>query len=119
MSCQSYWDSIADAMQHTSILLLYTYIGLAASAFLGDTAVYWGFGAASERMNKRVRDAAFTSLIRQEVAWFDLQSPGSITSRLEDDAALLHAFSGTPIRVLAVSLSSVLVGLGVSFYFMW
>jgi ABC-type multidrug transport system fused ATPase/permease subunit len=44
---------------------------------------------------------------------------GTITSQLEDDAAMLHSFSGEPIRTLAMSLSSVFVGVVVSFFFMW
>jgi len=70
-------------------------------------------------MNKRVRDAAFTSLLRQEVGWFDLRSPGTITSRLADDAAMLHAFAGEPIRTLVLNVSSVVVGVIVSFIYMW
>ena len=81
--------------------------------------LYWGFGVAAERMNRRVRDAAFSSLVRQEVAWYDVRSAGAITSRLSDDAALLHAYAGEPIRTLVASLSSVLVGVVVSFVFMW
>jgi ABC-type multidrug transport system fused ATPase/permease subunit len=67
----------------------------------------------------QIRDSAFTSLIRQEVSYFDLRAAGTITSQLADDAAMLHAFVGEPIRTLTVSVSSVVVGLVVSFIFMW
>ena len=43
-------------------------------------------------MNKRVRDAAFNALIRQEVGFFDLRPVGVITSQIQDDAALIHSF---------------------------
>lgn len=66
-----------------------------------------------------MRDSAFASILRQEVAWFDVHPPAVLSSQLAEDAALLHAFVGEPIRTLALSLSSVLVGLIVSFYFMW
>jgi ABC-type multidrug transport system fused ATPase/permease subunit len=67
----------------------------------------------------QVRDSAFMSLIRQEVAWFDMRAPGTITSQLADDAAMLQAFVGQPIRSLTVSVSSVVVGLILSFVYMW
>jgi ABC-type multidrug transport system fused ATPase/permease subunit len=70
-------------------------------------------------MNKRVRNAAFDSLVRQEVSFFDLHPVGVITSQLQEDAALMHSFSGEPIRTLVINLSSVLVGVAVSFAFMW
>jgi ATP-binding cassette subfamily B (MDR/TAP) protein 1 len=70
-------------------------------------------------LSYQVRDGAFTSLIRQEVAFFDVRAPGTITSQLADDAAMLHAFAGEPIRTLTISVSSVVVGLVISFVYMW
>jgi ATP-binding cassette subfamily B (MDR/TAP) protein 1 len=117
--CDDYWNSIADDMQDQSLQIFYAFIGVIAATLLGSTLLFWGFGVASERMNKRVRDSVFTSLLRQEIAWFDLRSPGTITSHLAEDAALLHAFSGEPIRTLVLNLSSVLIGVIVSFVYMW
>lgn len=67
----------------------------------------------------QIRDSAFTSLVRQEVGWFDLRAPGTITSQLADDAAMLHAFVGEPIRTITVAVSSIVVGLTISFVYMW
>jgi ATP-binding cassette, subfamily B (MDR/TAP), member 1 len=117
--CDDYWMSMADIMRDKSIKLSFGYLALIACALVGYYTLYWGFGVATERMNRRVREAAFSSLVRQEVAWFDVRSPGTITSRLSDDAAMLHAYSGEPIRSLVAALSSVLVGVVLSFVFMW
>jgi ATP-binding cassette subfamily B (MDR/TAP) protein 1 len=81
--------------------------------------LFHGFNIASERMNKRVRDAAFAALVRQEVTYFDLHPVADLASRLEDDAALLKAFSGEPIRTIVMNTASVVVGLIVSLIFMW
>jgi ATP-binding cassette subfamily B (MDR/TAP) protein 1 len=86
---------------------------------LGQTLLYFGLGTAAEKMNKRVRDAAFTSIIRQDMAFFDQQKVGNLASQLQEDAAMIQSFSGEPIRSLIMSLSSVLVGLIISFIFMW
>ena len=88
---------------------------VAWGAVLGQMMVFYGFGNASERMNKRVRDAAFPSLLRQEVAYFDKPSVGKITSPLQDDAARLHTFTGEPIRSFLIAVSSLLTGLVLSF----
>ena len=57
--------------------------------------------------------------MRQEVAFFDKRSVGSITSQLQDDAAFIFAFSGEPIRTLVINLSSVVTGLTISMIYMW
>jgi ATP-binding cassette subfamily B (MDR/TAP) protein 1 len=118
-SCQGYWDATADDMRELSFLVTYGLIGILVAAVVGHTLVHYGFGTAVERMNKRVRDASFKNLIRQEIAWFDVRPVGTITTQLSDDAALIHSFSGEPIRTLVMNLSSVAVGLVVSFVFMW
>ena len=117
--CDAYWRSEADRMQDLSIDIVYGQVGTIFAAVFGNIWLFWGFGVATERMNKRVRDSAFASLLRQEIAWFDLRSPVAISSQLADDAALLQAFAGEPVRTLILNVASVMVGLAVSFYFMW
>lgn len=104
-SCQDYWDWNASEMRDLSLTVTYWLIGIIAAAFVGHSLLHYGFGTAVERMNKRVRDAAFKSLVRQEVAWFDVRQVGEITTQLSDDAALMHSFSGEPIRTLVMNLS--------------
>lgn len=118
-TCSEYWNSTADDMQEQSFKVAYGLVGIIVAAIAGHTLVHLGFGTATERMNKRVRDSVFKSLVRQEVAWFDVRPTTTITTQLSDDAALIHSFSGEPIRTLVMNLSSVAVGLIVSFYFMW
>lgn len=118
-SCDEYITFVTDEMKNMSYMLTYGWLGVIAAVMIGDILVYYGFGTASERMNKRVRDSAFTSLMRQECAFFDFHTVGSLTSQLSDDAAMIHSFSGQPIRQMVMSLSSVLVGLVVSFIYMW
>ena len=89
------------------------------ASLVGNTLVFYGFGNATERMNKRVRDASFKNLVRQEVAYFDTRPVSTITSQLSEDAAMIHSFSGEPIRTLVMNSASVLVGLVVSFVYMW
>jgi ATP-binding cassette subfamily B (MDR/TAP) protein 1 len=92
-------------MKQLSFNVTYGCVGIMVSTVIGNMLTYHGFGTASERVNKRVRDAAYNSMVRQEVGFFDLRPVGTITSQLEDDAALLHSFSGEPIRTLIMSLA--------------
>lgn len=117
--CIAYQNDAADTMKEDSFIVFYQIVGLIAMTLLGNVLLFYGFGIATEKMNKRVRDAAFSSLVRQEVSWFDVRSEGAIVSHLADDAALLHAFAGEPIRTMSLSISSVIVGLIISFVYMW
>lgn len=114
-SCQAYWDFTKEDMQQKSFRLAGYWVVVAVACIVGNMVTFYGFGNASERLNKRVRDVSFTALLRQEVAFFDKRSVGSITSQLQDDAARIHAFSGEPVRSLIVALSSVITGVVLAF----
>ena len=113
--CPEYWDKTAEAMRERSFEVAALWTIAVAAALFGNTLAIWGFGTASERLSKRVRDSAFTSLVRQEVSYFDMKSVGVITSQLADDAAMIHTFTGEPIRSLLIAMASVLTGLVLSF----
>jgi ATP-binding cassette subfamily B (MDR/TAP) protein 1 len=118
-TCEDYWGSITHYLRHKSYRIAAYWVVIGVDAVVGNMLMYWGFGMASERLNKRVRDTAFTALVRQEVSFFDKRSVGSITSQLQDDSSRIHTFSGEPIRSLLTALSSVLTGVALSFAFMW
>jgi ATP-binding cassette subfamily B (MDR/TAP) protein 1 len=115
LTCEDYWSSIADYMQERSFDVAGFWTIVAVGSVVGNMMAVWGFGMASERLNKRTRDSAFASLVRQEIAFFDRRSVGNITSQLQDDAARMHTFTGEPIKSVLIALSSVFTGLILSF----
>lgn len=115
MTCEDYWSDLSDSMQQRSFEVGAMWAGLMVNCLIGFTLLFVGFGWASERLSKRVRNDAFTALVRQEIAYFDKQSVGKITSELQDDAARIHSFSGVPIRSALMALASVVTGLVLSF----
>ncbi|KAL3906406.1 MAG: hypothetical protein SGILL_009283, partial [Bacillariaceae sp.] len=114
-----YYSTVVDDMKTLAANIAFGSLGTIFASLIGNILLYYGFGVAVERMNQRVRDDAFKSLCRQECGYFDAKPVGKITSELQDDAAMIHSFTGEPIRSLIVSLSSVLVGIVIGFYFMW
>jgi ATP-binding cassette subfamily B (MDR/TAP) protein 1 len=117
--CDSDWNLVADDMKTLSNKIALASVGTIVGAMIGYVLLFYGFGTATEKMNKRVRDDVFNSLVRQEVGFFDVRPVGGLTSQLQDDAALIHSFSGEPIRTLVINVSSVVVGLVVGFVYMW
>jgi len=118
-SCESYWNSTADDMRAQSFNITFGWLGVMSSGLIGFVLLFYGFGAATERMNKRVRDAVFVSLLKQDVSYFDQNSVGKLATTIEEDAGMMHSFSGEPIRTFMLYSASVLVGVIVSFVFMW
>jgi len=116
-TCEAYWDSVVDEMRSSSfeVALYWVILGL-VGCIVGNVMIFYGFGTASERMNKRLRDSTFKALLRQEVAFFDKRSVGSITSQLQDDTGRIQAFSAEPVRSILTALSSILIGITLSFF---
>jgi ATP-binding cassette, subfamily B (MDR/TAP), member 1 len=114
-SCEEYWDFAADFMRQRSFDVACFWSIVVVGCILGHVFLFYGFGTASERLNKRLRDFSFASLMRQEVAYFDQRSVGRITSQLQDDTARIHTFSSEPVRSILIALASVVTGLTLSF----
>ena len=119
LTCQEYWDHESKWIENMSYYVTFGWAGLVASTLIGNVLLFYGFGTATERMNKRVRDAIFISLMKQDIAFYDTHSVAKLSSQLEDDAAMIHSFSGEPIRTLIMTMASVLLGVILSFYYMW
>jgi len=117
--CDEYWNSEADYMRKRSYALTGLWVAIIVVNAVGNILLYWGFGHASERMSRRVRDAAFQSLVRQDVSFFDKRKVGKITSELQEDATRIQIFTGDPIKQFLMSLSGVATGVIISFVFMW
>jgi ATP-binding cassette subfamily B (MDR/TAP) protein 1 len=116
-TCEAYWTDVADDMRSTSYEVAIYWVVLGAiGCIAGNILVFYGFGTASERLNKRLRDSTFKALLRQEVAFFDKRSVGSITTQLQDDTGRIQAFSAEPVRSILTALSSVLIGVTLSFF---
>jgi ATP-binding cassette, subfamily B (MDR/TAP), member 1 len=113
--CAEYWGAQADDMRQRSFVLSGYWIVVLVGCLAGHALTFYGFGMASERMNKRIRDMSFTALLRQEVGFFDQRSAGSMTSQLQDDAARIQAFTGDPVRVFVTATSCALTGILLAF----
>jgi ATP-binding cassette subfamily B protein len=59
----------------------------------------WLFAVAGERGVKRVREALFRSLVSQEIAFFDAQRTGDLTSRLGTDTASLQGLLSSQLSM--------------------
>ncbi|KAG9476286.1 hypothetical protein GDO78_003056 [Eleutherodactylus coqui] len=79
------------------------------------------FGKSGEVLTMRLRQMAFKSMLRQEMSWFDdkKNSTGALTTRLATDASEIHTATGSRLGLIAECLSTMGVGIIISFIFGW
>jgi ATP-binding cassette subfamily B protein len=76
----------------------------------------WLFAVAGERGVKRVRERLFRSLVSQEVAFFDAQRTGDLTSRLSSDTASLQGLLSSQLSMALRNAVQVVGGLALLVY---
>ncbi|GAB9470280.1 Multidrug resistance protein abc superfamily [Globisporangium polare] len=84
-------------------------------------AQHYGFGVAAQKLVSRVRLAAYSAMLRQEIGWFDLDenSSGALVSRLATDSATLQAITSDTLNQGLVNLTTLGIGMAISFYYSW
>lgn len=91
------------------------YLLLAFVQFLAYCIQGYCFAYCSERLIRRVRDKAFRTMLRQDIAWFDKEdnTSGALTSFLSTETTYLAGMSGvtlgTILNVSTTLVSSIIV----------
>uniref|UniRef100_UPI00398E787C antigen peptide transporter 2-like n=1 Tax=Pristiophorus japonicus TaxID=55135 RepID=UPI00398E787C len=71
------------------------------------------------RLNKRVRNQLFTSLVQQEIGFFEATRTGDITSRLSTDTALMSRSIAANVNIFLRSLVKTIGVLSFMFTLSW
>ncbi|CAK9060457.1 unnamed protein product [Durusdinium trenchii] len=77
------------------------------------------FVLAGERIVRELRKQVFHALLRQEVAFFDVQTTGALVSRLTNDTQTLQNAASSNISIFLRCSSSLLLSLIVMFVTSW
>jgi ATP-binding cassette subfamily B (MDR/TAP) protein 1 len=118
-TCSAYWRNESSYMKAMSEELSIYWSIVLVACIVGHVMVFVGYGMESERLNKRVRDGVFKGCVRQEIGFFDKIPVTTLLTQLQSDSAKIHAFSGQPIRIFLINVSSVLCGLLIAFIYAW
>ncbi|KAK9877180.1 hypothetical protein WA026_016928 [Henosepilachna vigintioctopunctata] len=94
-------------------------LGLVAG--LAYVLQYYSFGIAGENLTLRVRSKMFSSIINQDISWFDRKenAVGSICAKLSSDGAAIQSACGASIGIMMNSLTTLLVSNSISLYLQW
>ncbi|KAL3284931.1 hypothetical protein HHI36_019063 [Cryptolaemus montrouzieri] len=82
---------------------------------------YYAFGIAGENLTKRVRSKMFSTMMKQEMGWFDRKenAVGAICAKLSSDGAAIQAACGASIGIIMNSVATLLVATGFAYVFQW
>ncbi|KAI9343429.1 P-loop containing nucleoside triphosphate hydrolase protein [Zopfochytrium polystomum] len=93
------------------------FVALASAALASNSLSIANFGAAGERLTRRLRERAFAAILKQEMAFFDepRHSTGALTSRLAEDATKVQGLVGRTMATLVSLVATCICGLTISF----
>ncbi|OQS02521.1 ATP-binding Cassette (ABC) Superfamily [Thraustotheca clavata] len=76
---------------------------------------------ASERLTSRLRVMSFSSMLRQDMTWYDdpINSSGALTTGLATDSGAIRVMTSETLNAILVNAASLGVGFGIGFYYSW
>ena len=113
----SQYDTLQSEVSFWSLM----YLMLAFTMLITFTIQNAAFGYCSERMVHRVRDRAFRTMMRQDIAFFDKEenSAGALTSFLSTEATHLAGLSGATLGTILVVLTTLIAAIAVALAIGW
>lgn len=99
--------------------ICYAFIALGAWAFLWGYICQLLWGSVGESIGEMLRMRVFSSMMIQEVGWFDQQPSGRLVSILSDDIALVRLGLGDKVATYISFMSQCLIGVIVALVFSW
>ncbi|GBP97567.1 Multidrug resistance protein homolog 65 [Eumeta japonica] len=101
------------------IAVLFVLVGVATG--VGIFCQIFIFNLTGVRMTARLRVAAFASMLKQEIGWFDApeNGVGALCSRLAADAAAVQGAAGTRIGALMQASATIVIGIVLSMCLTW
>jgi len=108
--CSRIFDNEADDMEFYSRQIAAWGVAIIFMILFGHVVMFTGFGTAAASLSKRLRDASFVSLVRQEVGYFDKLNVNALTSQLQNDVQEVQAFTTQPIRLFIMNTFGIILG---------
>lgn len=94
---------------------------LALIALMAYTVSGSAFGIVSERLIRRIRDRSLRTILRQDIAWFQVpsHSPGALVSMLNMDTGHLSGLSGVILGTICSVTTSMVGGIILAHVVAW
>ena len=108
--------SMYSELRHDADFWSLMYLMLAFTQILAFSAQGIAFAYCSERLVHRVRDKAFRTMLRQDIAFFDKEenSAGALTSFLSTETTHLAGMSGVTLGTILVVCTTLIAAISLS-----
>jgi ATP-binding cassette subfamily B (MDR/TAP) protein 1 len=109
------------AIQDKSNFWSLMYLMLGGVQFLSNFGQGWALGICGEWLGRRVRLQTFSSLLRQDVSFYDQEknNAGALVTFLVVESSSVIGISGTTLGTILISITSVFTGIFVSTAIGW
>ncbi|GFN90381.1 multidrug resistance protein 1-like, partial [Plakobranchus ocellatus] len=110
-----------DELLDDGLLWAMMFVALGGLSFIAHLIQNSAYGVSGERLTKRLRAKSFTSILRQDVEYFDdpKHSTGALTTRLATDASMVRMATGIRLAMIVQSITSMAAGITIAFWFGW
>ncbi|XP_040289642.1 ATP-dependent translocase ABCB1-like [Bufo bufo] len=89
------------------------------ASFIFSFFQMWTFTISATRQTMRIRQMCFSSILHQEMAWFDSYHIGTLNSRLTEDINTIYEGLSIKWGICVQSISSAIFGISIGFVLGW
>lgn len=116
-----FYEQDSDIMISKATTFLAIFFGIAVVCFIFNILQGYAFASAGEPFVRRLRRAAFSSIITQSIGFLELplNSPGQLSARLGLDATKMKLSLGPRLGEKISALSTLVSGIALAFWASW
>ncbi|KNC84133.1 hypothetical protein SARC_03632 [Sphaeroforma arctica JP610] len=98
-----------------------TFLALAGIALFTNSIMYWCFGAAKQKLTRRLRVSTFRMFMKQDMGFFDMEhnKVSELTVSLSNDAAAVGSVMGDTVIMTLVMLSTLVATFVIGVFLCW
>uniref|UniRef100_A0A1I8NNJ9 ABC-type xenobiotic transporter n=1 Tax=Stomoxys calcitrans TaxID=35570 RepID=A0A1I8NNJ9_STOCA len=114
-------DADDEVIRSGSTFLACMFLTVGVIAGVGTLLQTYMFNTAGVKMTSRLRNMTFTTLLNQEVGYFDdpKNSVGALCARLAGDCSNVQGATGIRIGIIVQAISTLAVGIIVALFYSW
>uniref|UniRef100_A0A0N5B226 ABC-type xenobiotic transporter n=1 Tax=Strongyloides papillosus TaxID=174720 RepID=A0A0N5B226_STREA len=104
---------------HDGMHAVYMYSGFGVAVFVLGFVSTACWHIISERQVHKIRKKYLASILRQNVAWFDVNNTGSLTTKMSDGLDRIKDGTGDKVGILVTYTANFIAGMSVAFSYSW
>lgn len=110
-----------DDLKYSAIFWSMMFLVLAGVTCVGHICRTLGYSIAGEKLTMKLRNKAFTNILRQDISWFEDErhSTGKIATRLATDVPMVKSAAGTRIGTVISAAVTLGASIIIAFIFGW